>query len=584
MAGDLEGFADLHTHLMGHLASGGKFLYGQPYDSDDPETDGVRSVLTACPWEHQPNLPPELCHGPGGLERFEGWPRYSTRAHQKAYVDWVKRAWKGGLRLVCCSAVNNELLPEIFGSDGWPTDDKARVELQISAMKEMVGFIDRQCGGHGRGWMEIAYSPQDARRIIEAGRLAVVLGVEVDSLGNWRTPKALPHDAEKARLEIRRELKRLYDRGVRLITPIHNTDNAFGGTAVWSRFCETLNKHITGEGYKVASASGVEYRLEDEAHGLLGRLIELLVRMRLLALVRLLRRLVVGKRGWRRPHFLTKHLFCKPRPWITGRPTSARGQANTRALTAHGQTLITEMMRLGIIIDIDHMSQRAADQTLGLAESFRYPVVATHTMFRDLAWSAAETSDVQKVASEWLHTSDTVERIGKLGGMVAPMLSQGDVKSFRPRGGGPSPVPNDCAGSSKSWAQAYLYAVEKMGGEGVGLGTDINGLAYLPSPRFGDHAAQALVGDACREGERKKQIKLQDTRVDYHGSLKQSRVGEHAFDINTDGVAHYGMLPDFLQDLQNIGLTEQHLAALCSSAEYFVYMWEKCEQRGPTAA
>ena len=34
--------------------------------------------------------------------------------------------------------------------------------------------------------MQIAYSPEEARTIIANNRLAVILGVEVDSLGNWR--------------------------------------------------------------------------------------------------------------------------------------------------------------------------------------------------------------------------------------------------------------------------------------------------------------------------------------------------------------------------------------------------------------
>ena len=36
--------------------------------------------------------------------------------------------------------------------------------------------------------------------------------------------------------------------------------------------------------------------------------------------------------------------------------------------------------------------------------------------------------------------------------------------------------------------------------------------------------------------------------------LKRSTAGPHRyFDYNIDGMAHYGMLPDFLQDLRNTG-------------------------------
>jgi hypothetical protein len=51
------------------------------------------------------------------------------------------------------------------------------------------------------------------------------------------------------------------------------------------------------------------------------------------------------------------------------------------------------------------------------------------------------------------------------------------------------------------------------------------------------------------------------------------------FDINIDGMAHYGMLPDLLQDLRNIGLTAEDLAPLFRSAYDYVQMWDKCERR-----
>ena len=51
------------------------------------------------------------------------------------------------------------------------------------------------------------------------------------------------------------------------------------------------------------------------------------------------------------------------------------------------------------------------------------------------------------------------------------------------------------------------------------------------------------------------------------------------FDINIDGMAHYGMLPDFLQDLRNVGLTAEDLAPLFRSAYDYVQMWETCEHK-----
>lgn len=624
------------------------------------------------------SLNPDLLHRVGGYPQFDGWPMYSTLAHQQAYIDWVRRAYEGGLRLVCCSAVNNELLAKKFPRDQRPHDDRSSVDRQLDAMHELVAFIDRQSGGKGKGWIQIATSSQQAREIIEASKLAVVPAVEVDSLGNWRTSADLPSETDEARLAIRNELKRLYDKGVRLITPIHLTDNAFGGAAVYNRLFDALNLEITGEHYIVedASSSGIEYRLEDDRAG--GGVVGLL--KRLLAY------------GWDEEQSHSSH-------------TIPGGQANAKGLSTHGRILIEEMMRLGMVIDIDHMSQKTAEEVLALMESVSYPVVASHAAFRDLALPASETSAVSKRASEGLQTALAVERIRALGGIVAPILNPGEVKAHDAR------VANDCAGSSKSWAQAYLYAVEKMGGQGVALGSDVNGLCGLPGPRFATHAAHALCGDDLRRASRRDHIERQDKGVRYdapledyrsyrwegetedgysseeawtfeaialadsnedlgrvdispdrpaeaavwvlnvakglraasiddlaepswwdeqfngdaarlqrgafhardgkvsadtsdptirrvcervapikakflqmeggnNGPLPRSVAGRRDFDVNIDGMAHYGLLPDFIQDLRNVGLTDALLTPLFRSAEHFVRMWEKSERQG----
>jgi hypothetical protein len=62
--------------------------------------------------------------------------------------------------------------------------------------------------------------------------------------------------------------------------------------------------------------------------------------------------------------------------------------------------------------------------------------------------------------------------------------------------------------------------------------------------------------------------------------LERSIAGERRdFDINIDGVAHYGMLPDFLQDIRNCGLTAEDLAPLFRSAYDYIQVWETCQQQ-----
>ena len=71
---------------------------------------------------------------------------------------------------------------------------------------------------------------------------------------------------------------------------------------------------------------------------------------------------------------------------------------------------------------------------------------------------------------------------------------------------------------------------------------------------------------------------------DPSNALVRCTAGNRDFDFNIDGLAHYGMLPDFLQDVTNIGVTPEQRASLFSAAEPYIQLWEKCvdpTRRGP---
>src|SRR5262249_1546422 len=79
--------------------------------------------------------------------------------------------------------------------------------------------------------------------------------------------------------------------------------------------------------------------------------------------------------------------------------------------------------------------------------------------------------------------------------------------------------------------------------------------AGAPAPEDGSSdIAQPNVGgvyDAVQEVWRAWQAMHSGTNT----PLTRSVTGNVVFDINVDGVAHYGMLPDLLQDLKNIGIS-----------------------------
>ena len=727
-AAPLWGFFDSHAHLMAHLAFGGEAFWGEPYDPSHPGEAGMVHALRSCEPIHGGliDVNPEFGHpAAGGWPEFIVWPRFTTLVHQQAYIDWVYRAYQGGMRMVTCLAVNNELLANKTSPDA-AHDDKHAIQMQVAAMKQMAAFINEQAGGPGKGWLDIAYSAEEAAEIIRQNRLAVILGVEVDSLGNWRRledlDRATGGDLEVARGVIGRELDWLRDQGVRQITPIHLTNNAFGGTAIYLRFLETVNLFVTGEKWDIEDAwqTGVRYRLDADGDDIVDE-VERVVAISGKRLKKMHRRTLVDHIPG------VRNLFE-----ATTAPTLAGGHANARGLNHYGVILLEEMMRRGLIIDIDHMSEKATDSALEIAERNMYPVMCSHTWFRDLLFSSDiefdhikhetyGTSDVHKVAHEAGKRGDQIERLAKLGGVVGPIINQGDIAGLRRCL--PSladKVPNPSAGSSTSFAQAYLYAVEKMGGRGVGVGSDINGAAGLPGPRFGAFASYGVNEDRRRIAERLGEITRQTNGVAYDEPIRDYRwhrfesnleggysdeeediwqgiaqyyagynpwIHKHPqtdfpeptvkqmferlkivheqgfvdnvtqglfaaelripvaeedvedwpleqraayyarrgmvelgrkdrgrmvelvgkikmiwdkwqemsgdnhpmkrlkagprrdFDINIDGMAHYGMLPDFLQDLRNVGLSAEDLVPFFRSAYDYVQMWKRCEVR-----
>jgi microsomal dipeptidase-like Zn-dependent dipeptidase len=106
---------------------------------------------------------------------------------------------------------------------------------------------------------------------------------------------------------------------------------------------------------------------------------------------------------------------------------------------------------------------------------------------------------------------------------------------------------------------------------GVGFGTDFNGFAGQPGPRFGEHAC----GDRDAPDAR---AELSYPFEDYFGEPTPcTRAGERDFDFNHDGLAHYGLLPDLIADMKLVGASPKVIDAVFSSARAYVEMWQRAE-------
>jgi microsomal dipeptidase-like Zn-dependent dipeptidase len=650
----MSGYADLHLHLFADLAHGGGVLAGEPYDygTANGGPGGINNAL----WQDfttRKNLekkdggvlgPPVLCpsyvssgecqtekffHGDHdllagdsigagtkdgsrsnlGVPVFNGWPKWTSTTHQQTYYKWLERAYQGGLRMVSMLAVTNEALCRGARREVGTvcTDSMDAINQQIEAAKKFEKFI----ADHHGGWFKIVYTPREARLAIARGKLAVVLGIETAELFNCKfpvaqcdmlalpilTPTGQPIGVDTGFIDscefkdntndrtdplptctpayIQTEVQRYYDMGVRHVFPVHNFDNAFGASASWMSTIEIGNRIVEDHWWKIRNCSAEGYGLS------LGKPLTGLGQQ------------FIGLLGF---GAVTAGALHGDFP-----------ACNEYGLFPLGKVLIQELMKRGMIIDVDHMSARAFDETLAMAanpapwvpgRTTKYPVIASHVQSFDMHFS--------DIRHERMRTAAQLTKIKNVGGMIAAMLkddvqdtdSKGQAKMWFYAGTKPGgAVLNSCRHSSRSFADAYQYAVDIMGGS-VALGSDFNGSAGHFGPRFGSEACggwpEATIDDPFpaevggRRAERSWQYR-KTNKLQYpftfpgFGTFQKQVTGLKTFDYNVDGMAHIGLLPDFVKDLEVIGLAQGYTNELWRSAEAFVQVWERATGDTPPA-
>lgn len=551
-----RGYADLHLHMFSNMAFGGATIHGETYsptggpnealrqcfgtDEEIRLTIGTKPLPPACP-SYFPNCGKYLYHGnhfnvlddPIGLgtgdksghvgaPTFGGWPRASSTTHQKVYYRWLERAYRGGLRLVSILAVENHAMCQgnkrKVGVDC--SDTMKSVEAQIDAAYDLERWLDQKAGGEGRGWFRIVTSAQEAMQAMQDDKLAVVLGIEESALFGCNKGRCTESMVEA-------QLDRWLDKGVRHFFPIHNFDNDFGGTANWNDIVN-IGNFVANDKFLDAeecSSEGFGFRFNTNAG---------------LWLLKVL--------GYGNFDIFPNY--------------NQKATCNPKGLTLLGRFVVEKMMDRGVLIDIDHMSRHAIDDVLDIAERRNYPLLASHVV-------PVGTIRVNGV-SERMRTDAQLERLNRLGSVVAPILLQD--KSDLDYG----VVENDCDGSTTTLSMAYQYLADTMSTP-VALGSDFNGMAGHVTPRYGPLA--------CRGGDPKVRSKQYQTRdkleypfsLDEFGTFDRQKSGVKRFDFNYDGLAHIGLLPDMVADLSVVGLPREYVDEIFSSAQGFVDMWAKAE-------
>jgi microsomal dipeptidase-like Zn-dependent dipeptidase len=514
----LQGWVDLHTHPMAHLGFGGHLIVGgtdvgalMPKITCDRRNERARSTADALPNSNpihggvglfdnpcgdelrkavvnnlQRSLGRDLPEQAVGWPTFEHYPAWDAITHQVMYVDWIRRAVQyGGLRVLVALAINSKTMGDAVRGPGdpLPVTDKASADLQIEEIKQFVNRHD---------FMEIAYTPADLRRIVNEGRLAVVLGLEIDTIGDFSARGSPRSD------EVHREIDRLWDLGVRYIFPVHLIDNAFGGAAIYQELFTASNYRESGF-YLDARCATPE---------------QLVTRQWRPSITEGFWTAALVKLGTRLPPIPTPP-----------RCAAGIGHVNPRGMTVLGQSAMVHAMSKGMLIDVDHMSDRTLECALRLAEAVPngYPLISGHTSVRP-SRDGVISADI----GENMRHPGQLRRIRNLGGMFG-LGTEGTTP--------------------ERFIAEYRNAQTIMGHGRVAIGSDANGLVKLPRPP-------------------RDRVYFR-----YDAGFPQPSTGRKTWDYHLDGVAHYGMFADFLRAVRAVdpGVHD----SLMLSAESFAQTWEK---------
>ncbi len=549
--GAVFGIVDTHAHLFTNMGfGGGGIFHGAPF-----HRLGVEHALPSCARFHGDEgrkdlvgfafsgltdldrsalisvfvagMTPTFDHHPDGYPTFTDWPNSWKRAtHQTQYYRWLERAHRAGLRLVVQHATTNQVLCELMVGLGahqvrYACDDMVAVERTIDEVRALERYVDAHAGGPGRGWFRVVTSPAEARAVIDAGKLAVVLGIETSNLFECHlTPRPGAPVCDEAHL--RAQLDHYQARGVRAIFPVHKFDNAFSagdgdrnvgqiGSFVnsghWSNLvldCPDVPSvfdrgPVTFGGINMPRADYLAPAPNDMSgfaldplrtiSPFLGRLME---------------------------------------------PALAGDHCQNAGLTALGETLLDELMRRGLIVEVDHLPRRAHVRAYELLTAADYPPAATH-------------GNVNR------------GRVYELGGVSMTHLGR-CADPARP-------------GAMGDALRARIALIAAHGGyPAEGFGFDFNGFAGGPRPRFGP--------DSPCTTPQANPITYPFTSYAGDVTFTPPRLGERAVDFNTEGMLHLGLLPELIEDARRDGVTDADLEPLFRSAEAYLRMWEKAEARG----
>ncbi len=543
----VRGWIDAHNHVTSYQGYGGRLFHGSAF-----ATGGPAEALQDSEIAYGENATLDLIGGAvggGGLfsstgtkgwPTFEDWPKAESLTYGQYYYLWLERAYLSGQRMMVVDFTENEVLCEgigvvkdfAMGRNRLTVENKILqliLDLAATAITFVVGgnfenniydcnitnsitrqaetlrhlerYIEAKSGSADGGFFKIVTSPSEARAVIAAGKMAVIMGLEASEALECGV-----RDAPCTRQIVDERLDYLHDLGIRGMFLVHKYDNQFGGTHIDNSFVNFGNRISTGQFFNseecpagVASNESIEGPPTLDLPG-----------------------------GFSIEPGLFRHLLSAlyrvdiDEDELDYDPDAAL--CNKRGLTPIGAYLVNRMIDKKMLIEVDHASFKAAESIMDIAEARQYSgVLTTHN------WTHNSPDSPRQIGI-------TNSRILNLGGFVSLITA-------------PKFHENVMSASN------YITQNTNFLG-GVGIGPDFSGIHSQPS-----------VGTSFYGNVQYPYVSEFGFRFDKQPS------GTKTWDYNQDGLAHYGMLADFIQDLR-VNRPEVYEVVM-NSAETYLQMWER---------
>ncbi len=492
-------------------------------------------------------------------------PVHDSNSHLRYSTEWIRAAHEPSdpalqdtkLDIMVAFAVESEAMCEQLyeankgnggpGGDGYPCshgDTQASIDRQLDALHDWAKA--------NASWMEIALSPADVRRIVGAGKLAIVLGVESD----------YAFGAEDRTFDPVTRLDHYYDKGVRTFYLAHKVTSRLAGADIYRSKGETGGKIIRATqamaGCLYVDDAVANFPLKnDSGHAFCdntcgkggfrgGKLTDACVmRYGELSEANYADYFLGHGGGW----FNGFAAYPKP-PGFSGSAGSHDDhgvERNNLGLSHDGERIVREAMLRGMIVNIDHISSRARTDVDRISKDFDgYPLNALHNNPNAMLVANAHGGLQTPGANEYDFDDAELDLIERTGGFFGVRVGPIDAKDYKASG-----VTTNCPGTATETAKILAYLIDR--GLDVGYSLDYATVTEGVHSRTLENCGRELGGKDWLH-----------------------KYGNHI----AEGLSHVGMMTSWHEELEAVGLADKYLDKLRNDGpEAFVRMWERAETK-----